>query len=264
MTGADSATTNVSEGRVERERAAYDAGDVWAHSNRWHRRFPHVFSCPNTKRHERLLEDLLRSATKGKRVLELGCGDGENAARLLSFGAEYVCGVDVSNAFLARARARTQPGRLEFVNRDASQPIEGEFDAIVGRSILHHVDYRPMLRHLFTSTLRTNGTMVFMEPLGSNPLIRTYALLVPRAHTPDERSLRLDDLRWFEREFRDFELHPFNFASLPAGIVSSFLFARPDNVLLRATDAADRWLAGRWRRLDAWFRHAVLVIRKPE
>jgi SAM-dependent methyltransferase len=248
--------------RVERERAAYDEGDVWAESNRWHKRFPHVFSCPNTVRHERLFEELLRSAVTGKRVLELGCGDGENAARLLSFGAEYVYGIDVSDAFLARAQQRSVPGRLEFANRDASQPLGAKFDAIVGRSILHHVDYRPMLRRLYDETLSANGTMVFMEPLGSNPLIRLYSLLAPRAHTADERSFNRDDLEWFRHTFSGFELYPYNFASLPAGIVSSFMSSRPDNFLMRMSDAIDTWLVGRGSWLDSQFRHAILVMRK--
>jgi SAM-dependent methyltransferase len=249
--------------RADRERAAYNDGGVWEHSDRWHRKFPHVFSCPNTVRHEHLFEQLLRSAIGGRRVLELGCGDGENAERLLSYGAKYVLGIDVSDGFLARAQARAQPGRLEFAHRDAAQPIGDMFDAIVGRSILHHVDYRPMLRRLFAETLCPDGTMIFMEPLGSNPLIRLYTWLVPRAHTRDERSFNLDDLRWFRQEFTAVDIHPFNFASLPAGLVSSYVSRHPDNLMLRASDAIDTWLAGRALWLDSMFRHAILVVRKP-
>jgi SAM-dependent methyltransferase len=248
-------------GRAERERAAYDEGDVWEHSHRWHRRFPHVFTCPNTLRHERLFAELLRTAVRGKRVLELGCGDGENASRLLGMGAEYVLGVDVSETFLDEARRRAQPGRLEFSNRDAGQPFETEFDAVVGRSILHHLDYRPLLQRLHAHTLRADGMMVFMEPLGSHPLIRLYTQLVPNAHTPDERSLRLDDLRWLRREFT-MEFHPFNLVSLPAGLVSSYLFSSPDNLLTRLADRVDTWLAHRSLWLDSHFRHSVLVIHK--
>lgn len=235
---------------------------MWEQSDKWHGRFPHVFSCVNTQRHERLYADTIRSAVQGRRVLELGCGDGENAARLLSLGAAYVYGIDVSGALIARAQARAQPGRLEFANKDASQPIGAEFDAIVGRSILHHVDYRPMLRRLFAESLRAGGTMVFMEPLGSNPLLRLYAMLVPRSHTQDERSFMRDDLRWFRATFPGHELHPFNFVSLPAGIVSSWLFRSPDNPLMRVADKVDTWLAGRGLWLDSQFRHAVLVLRK--
>lgn len=248
--------------RAERERAAFDHGDVVETSGRWHMRFGHVFTCPNSQRHERLYDDLLRTAVTGRRVLELGCGDGQNAARLLSLGAAYVYGIDVSEAYLAQARRLARPGRLEFDNRDASQPIGAQFDAIVGRAILHHMDYRSLVRRLFDETLRPNGAMIFMEPLGSNPLIRLYKLMVPRAHTADERSFDLGDLRWFQREFEVFEYHPFNLVSLPAAILSSRLFSRPDNALLRISDAIDTWLARRSLWLDSLFRYTILVIRK--
>lgn len=104
--------------------------------------------------------------------------------------------------------------------------------------------------------------MVFMEPLGTNPLLRLYTLLAPRAHTHDERSFTLDDLRWFRTTFPGHELHPFNLVSLPAGIVSSWLFRSPDNALMRLADAVDTWLAGKGLWLDSQFRHAVLVLRK--
>src|SRR5471030_2013114 len=107
--------------RAERERKAFDEDDVAEHSHRWHSRFLHVFESPNTVRHERLFEERLRVAVPGKRVLELGCGDGENARKLLSFGAEYVYGIDVSERYLARARESAVAGRLEFANQDVTQ-----------------------------------------------------------------------------------------------------------------------------------------------
>jgi SAM-dependent methyltransferase len=250
------------ENRAERERDAFNSGSVWEHADRWHRRFPHVFASPNTVKHEQFFENRLRSIVSNRRVLELGCGDGDNAARLLSFGASYVYGIDVSDACIERAQRFAQPRRLEFATHDASQPIAGDFDAIVGRGVLHHMDYRRILRRLYAETMRPNGTMIFMEPLGSNPLIRLYRLLVPKAHTADERSFDREDVEWFRREFAAFEFHPFNLASLPAGIVSSYLFSRADNALLRMTDAIDTWLAGRSLWLDCQFRYAILVVRK--
>ena len=248
--------------RVERERAAYDQGSVWEHSHRWHRRFEHVFTSPNTRRHERLFEDLLQSTVGGKRVLEIGCGDGQNATLLLSFGAAFVFGIDVSETFLERAQRRAIPGRLEFANVDAAQPIAGPFDVIVGRGILHHLDYRPVIRRLYDDTLADRGTMIFLEPLGSNPLIRLFRLLVPRAHTTDEQSFTFRDLQWFRQEFPRFEVYPFNLVSLPAGLISSYVYAKSDNALLRASDVIDGWLARKSLWLDSHFRYALLKIQK--
>jgi SAM-dependent methyltransferase len=248
--------------RAERERLAYDNGDIWETSDRWHARFPHVFASPNTIRHERLFENLIRQKAPGSRVLELGCGDGLNARKIADFGADYVYGVDVSERFLRQAAELEIPGRLEFANADASQCFSDRFDLIVGRSILHHIDYRPTVRRLYSNNLRPGGLMVFMEPLGSNPLIRLYTFLVRNAHTPDERSFRAEDIEWFRSEFPGFELFPFNLMSLYLGLISSKLLPRPDNAVLRVADRVDSWLAQNTQRFDAQFRHAILVLRK--
>jgi SAM-dependent methyltransferase len=248
--------------RAERERKAFDEDNVAEYSHRWHARFLHVFESPNTMRYERLYEELLRAAVPGKRVLEIGCGDGTTASRLLSFGAAYVYGVDVSERYLARAREKEIPGRLEFANHDAATGFDRRFDVIVGRAVLHHLDYRDVVRRLHADTLCPGGRMIFMEPLGSNPLIRLFTLAVPKAHTPDERSFRREDLRWFREEFPGFEMYPYNYVSLPAGILSSLLFSRPDNALMRAADAVDIRLSKHFPWLGPQFRYAILVLRK--
>lgn len=248
--------------RADRERLAYDEGDIWEISHKWHTRFPHVFQSPNTVRHERLFEDLLRQKVWGARVLELGCGDGENARKIAGLGARFVQGVDVSERFIRRAKEREIPGRLEFANSDATQSFAGEFDVIVGRSILHHIDYRPVVRRLYDENLAPAGLMIFMEPLGSNPLIRLFTYLIRGAHTPDERSFRSADLQWFRNQFPRFELHPFNLVTLYLGIISSNVLKKPDNTFMQAADTIDRWLARSTKRLDPQFRQGIFVLRK--
>ena len=248
--------------RAERERLAYDEGEVWETNHRWHLRFPHVFESPNSIRHERLFEDLLRQRAPSARVLELGCGDGENARKIASLGAAFVRGVDVSEKFVRRAKQHEVPGRLEFAVSDATQPFPDKFDVIVGRSILHHIEYRSVVRRLYDENLSPGGLMVFMEPLGSNPLIRLYTYLIPRAHTSDERSFSAEDLQWFREQFPRFELYPFNLFTLYLGIISSKLLSKPDNTLMRAADTVDCWLAGRTSVLDAHFRQGIFVLRK--
>lgn len=246
--------------RAEREREAYDEKGVFEASAGWHARFSHVFESPNTVAHERIFARLLTGDVAGKRVFELGCGDGEHAERILAAGAGYVMGVDVSETFIARAHEREVPGRLEFRLGDVMQPIEGGFDLIFGRAILHHVDYRALLTRLCEHNLRLGGRMVFMEPLGSSLLIRLFWLLAPEAHTPDERPFDGADLAWLRRSFGSVEILPINYLSFPAGLVSSLVFRRADNRLLRLCDVADRWIAGHVRWLVPHFRQAILVI----
>jgi SAM-dependent methyltransferase len=246
--------------RADRERQAYDERGVFEASAGWHARFRHVFESPNTTAHERILARLLTDEIAGKRVLELGCGDGEHAERLLLAGAGYALGLDVSEKFIARAKKRELPGRLEFRLGDVMRPIEGSFDLIFGRAILHHLDYRPLLVRLREQNLRPGGRMVFMEPLGASLLIRLFWMLAPGAHTADERAFVGADLRWLRESFVPLEILPINYLSFPAGLLSSLLFRRPDNALMRLCDVADRWIAAHVRWLIPHFRQAILVI----
>jgi 2-polyprenyl-3-methyl-5-hydroxy-6-metoxy-1,4-benzoquinol methylase len=249
--------------RAERERHAYDEGALWERSHRAHMRFPHVFESPNTRRGDRLYERLLRDAVPGKRVLELGCAEGSQSRAVLAFGAAYVLGTDVSERFLAEARGHTVPGRLEFANLDAAGPPGGRFDVIFGSAILHHLDFRGVVERLYQETLTPGGTMIFREPLGANLMIRAWWWLGTSAHSPDERPLYPDDLRWLRARFQNLRLHGVNYLSLPAGILSSLICSSADNALLRGCDHVDHWLARRCTWLVPRFRQTVMVIQKP-
>lgn len=261
--GSHRAETDPST-RAKREQRAYDEDRVWERSNTWHARFRHVFESPNTLRYEDLFRRLVATRSVERRVLEIGCGDGAMAEQIAGFGASYVLGIDISSESVATARPREVADRLEFRQGDVQQPLDPAltFDLIIGRSILHHIDYRPTLRLLYDRTLAPGGTMAFMEPLGSNPLVRIYHAL-GRAHTPDEASFERADLEWFRRTFRHIALYPINLLSFPLGVVSSRLLSNPDNVVLRFADRIDVWIAGHVRSAIPYYRHLLLVIDKP-
>jgi SAM-dependent methyltransferase len=73
---------------------------------------------------------------RGRRVLDLGCGNGWLSARLAALGAE-VTGVDGSAALLAAART-THPG-IAFLRHDLTAglpPLEERFDLAVSHMVL--------------------------------------------------------------------------------------------------------------------------------
>ena len=249
--------------RAEREKAAYDEEGVFERSHGWHVRFKHVFESPNTLRQERAFAAAATEGIAGRRVLEIGCGDGAHAQELSAAGAGYVLGIDIAETFIARARERAVPGRLEFALADASAPLDGTFDLVYGRAILHHLDYRPVLERLYAENLSAGGRMVFMEPLGSSLLIRLFHAVAPSAQTRDEKPFDRGDLAWLRRTFRGgLDVLPINYLSFPLGLASSFLFARADNPLLRAADRADVWIARHVPELVPRFRQAIFVIAK--
>lgn len=249
--------------RAEREKQAYDEDGVWDHAHGWHMRFEHVFHTPNTRRLEKQFEDTVSSEGAGRRLLEIGCGPGVTAESLVRAGAGYVFGVDISEKFLAEAKLKEIPGRMEFAVKDIQKPMEGRFDVIFGRGILHHVDYREVLRRLYDDNLNPGGTMHFLEPLGANILIKIYYRVAPKAHTPDERPFFPPDLRWLRGAFPGFRITPINYLSFPLGVASSLVFPRPDNALTRAADRADTWIAGNLPFMVPRFRAAIFSFTKP-
>ncbi|MEL6929147.1 MAG: class I SAM-dependent methyltransferase [Cyanobacteria bacterium J06600_6] len=247
--------------RSQRERESVDQTDIYQNSEQWHQNFAHVFQCPNTLRHEATLKELLSLHVPGKRVLDIGCGYGGSSIDLLEQQASYVHGIDISERFIASAKNFAQPQRLDFNLHDISQPIAGKYDVVFGRSILHHLDYQEVLSRLYTDNLNPNGIMIFMEPLGSNLLLRLYWQVAKNAHTPDERPFMRQDLNWLSHQFKQFTLIPINYFSLVFGIISSKLLSRPDNLVLKLSDILDTKLAT-ISYLRPNYRQAIFVINK--
>jgi SAM-dependent methyltransferase len=124
-------------------------------------------------RAERRAHFLIEAAglAPGIRCLELGCGTGEFTTRLLESGCELTA-IELSDATAAIARERVG-GSAEIVvgNVETGEGLEGrEFDAIVGVSVLHHVDLAPTFAHTF-ATLRSGGRFAFSEPNIANPQV---------------------------------------------------------------------------------------------
>jgi len=106
-------------------------------------------------------------------VLELGCGTGEFTKRLADTGAEIV-GIDISPDLLALAQKKLsgrENVRFEIADMETLENLpENHFTAIVGNSVLHHVDYAACLK-VSLSKLAPGGKIIFSEPNMMNPQI---------------------------------------------------------------------------------------------
>lgn len=151
------------------------------------------------------------------RCLELGCGTGEFTARIAESGCELVA-VELSDATAARCRERVGE-RAEVVvgNIETGEGLEGRrFDAIVGVSVLHHVNMDLCLRGTFP-LLVPGGRFAFSEPNLANPQVwaeRRIGLVRRwRRATPHETAFTAGGLRrLFERAGLEVELcEPFEF-----------------------------------------------------
>ena len=231
-----------SESRGRREIEAYASGNHRENRRSLYNRFSHVYSNPNSQRQSNNFEKFVREKAQNRDVLDVGCGTGWSSQQILDMGARSVDGIDISAEMLIEARA-IDDSRLRFFEADVTKGVlkhtGRKYDLIVGRAILHHLDYKKALRLLYKESLAPGGSMIFLEPLGEGLMMKTYWRFTKALHTPDERPFYAHDVAWMESEFPKFRMLGFNFFSFPASVVSSAVFRKPDNALLELTDRPD-------------------------
>jgi len=107
----------------------------------------------------------------GKSVLEIGCGTGKFTEWFAQSGAKLLA-VDLSEELLEKARRRPlNSPKVRFVQgRFEDCGLDAPFDAIVGSSILHHLELEPAI-HKIMELLRPGGWGCFAEPNILNPQV---------------------------------------------------------------------------------------------
>ncbi|NND36230.1 MAG: class I SAM-dependent methyltransferase [Gammaproteobacteria bacterium] len=90
---------------------------------------------------------------RGKRVLDLACGEGFYSRRLKTAGAASVLGVDISREMieLARAQEADEPQGVDYLRADAAMLNEldlGSFDIVVAAYLLHYAPDETALRRM--------------------------------------------------------------------------------------------------------------------
>jgi SAM-dependent methyltransferase len=126
--------------------------------------------------------------------LELGAGTGEFSVRLLESECDLVA-IELSEAAAGVCRRRVgSRGEVVLGNVETGEGIEGRsFDAVVGVSVLHHVDVDACLRTIL-AVLRPGGRFAFTEPNMANPQVwaeRHLDAVRRRRHvTPHETAFR--------------------------------------------------------------------------
>ena len=190
------------------------------------------------------------------RVLEYGCGHGENALVFARRGLDMT-GIDISEAGVARAR--TEAARVglptAFAQMDAERLgfADNTFAAVIGKGILHHLDIDAAAREI-ARVLTPAGRAVFIEPLGHSPLINWFRKRTLALRTPDEKPLLASDLRAFSAYFESAAFTFFNLTALGAAPFASKRIFTP---LFSLLSQADAWL---FRAFPKSARYAWMVF----
>ena len=206
----------------------------------------------------------LSAMASHSRVLEYGCATGSAAFQLAGLGAQ-VLGIDIADQAieLARARAREEglAERCTFrvMNAEALALPDRSFDLVCGTGILHHLDLEKAFSEI-ARVLTPEGSAVFIEPLGHNPLLRLYRWLTPSLRTADEHPLLAPDLVAAEAHFQLVQpsyYHLQALAAVPFRRLPGFA------ALVRALDASDALVFRHWPALQRHAWNVVLELSRP-
>jgi SAM-dependent methyltransferase len=118
-------------------------------------------SSPNTVMEKPAVLDQLGDVA-GRRVLDLGCGDGSFAPTVLARGAASYVGVDGSPAMVETARATVGgPATFELCSIEDFEAPPGSFDLVTSRMALHHVEDLTGVLRAVRRLLTGDGRLIF-------------------------------------------------------------------------------------------------------
>lgn len=142
---------------------------------RWIRREPTSLS--DFTGRPRTLE--LCQPVAGQRVLDLGCGEGYCARRLVAMGAAEVVGIDSSSQMIAAARSEEarEPLGIRYEVGDAARlehVPDGAFDRVLAMFLFNYLEVEATRRCMAEvwRVLRPGGRFVFAVPHPALPFVR--------------------------------------------------------------------------------------------
>jgi len=99
----------------------------------------------------------------GKRVLDFGCGYGQQTVAMASSGAKYVVGLDINQKFLQRGRdlaaQHDLKGRVEFTDK-LDERLPGSFDLVISQNSMEHFVQPVEILEIMKSALNPAGKLL--------------------------------------------------------------------------------------------------------
>ena len=154
---------------------------------------------------------------KNSELLDYGCGVGPVIEKVVKMNPKKVTGIDISEISISKAKEKlVQSGsKVELIvdNCENTMFSNNKFDIVYGLGILHHLQFSKCINEI-SRILKPNGTFLFIEPLGTNPLINFYRLLTPKSRSKDEHPLVLKDFEIIRANFRNVNIKYYGFLTL--------------------------------------------------
>ena len=128
---------------------------------------------------------------KNAKILELGCGDGSFANRVLAPNFSKVVAFDYSKEAIRRAKTGAVHKTVGFFTEDLTTfPLDkiGDFDCVFMNGFLHHV--KKSAPQIISRVAKISPKVIIIEPNGNN-FIRKILEILPSHRRQGEDSFRL-------------------------------------------------------------------------
>ena len=186
----------------------------------------------------------LKQKVKGSDVLDYGCGIGTFVEKIINFKPNKIHGIDISEVSINKARTKAKDLKINVDfsvdNCEKTKFENNSFDIVYGTGILHHLQFNKCLNEIHR-ILKPNGSIVFVEPLGTNPLINLYRKLTPNSRSEDEHPLLNKDFDYIKGKFSSMKIKYYGFLTLiffpfyrdPAESKTFKLLSKLDQILFK-------------------------------
>jgi ubiquinone/menaquinone biosynthesis C-methylase UbiE len=154
---------------------------------------------------------------EGKRLLDLGCGAGENSVYFAQRGArcvaaDYSPGMVEVALKLAAANGVAIEGHT--VNAMAIDFPDNTFDFVYASNLLHHIPDPKIAIKEMHRVLKPGGKACFWDPLKHNPIINVYRRMATEVRTEDEAPLDINIVNYVNTLFPEVAYDTFWIATL--------------------------------------------------
>ena len=202
----------------------------------------------------------LEDNTRNSDILDYGCGIGSFTEKIIKYNPKKIIGIDISEISINKAKKKAEKLKINVDYRvdncEKTSFDNNSFDIVYGTGILHHLQTEKCLDEIYR-ILKSNGNLIFIEPLGTNPIINLYRKLTPNSRSKDEHPLVNQDFKYINKKFIGTKIKYYGFLTL---IFFPFYRSPNRSKLFRLLASLDQYLFKlKFFQLFAW---SVLIVAK--
>ena len=161
--------------------------------------------------------DSLNFLSKNSDILDYGCGIGPTIEKVINYNPKKITGIDISDISINKAKEKFKNSdvKIELLvdNCEKTKFANDKFDLVYGLGILHHLEFSKCIDEI-SRILKKNGSLLFIEPLGTNPIINLYRFCTPGSRSKDEHPLTFKDLDIIKEKFKSVSIKYYGFMTL--------------------------------------------------